>query len=391
MRILILSFYFPPDLSAGSFRMSGLVEALHRVIGPEDQVDVLTTQPNRYASYTQSAPSEEMQGRVSVRRFTLSAHRSGFVDQSLAFLAYAYQVIRATRRREYDVVFATSSRLFTAALGALIASKKRAPLYLDIRDIFVDTLQDVLPPLAARFMLPAFRFIEKSTMSRAAHINLVSEGFLGYFQARYPAVPYSVISNGIDDVFVHASFAKEGRDNKRVVLYAGNIGEGQGLARIVPGLAKALSSSHEFWIVGDGGQRSQLQAAAGTLSNLKLMAPVSRSELLKLYRQSDILFLHLNDYPAFEKVLPSKLFEYAATGKPIVAGVGGYAASFLKDVPGVAVFAPCNVEQGVVAFGVVPDGPVSRMAFVERYRRTRLMSELAGSIISVALRKGEPG
>lgn len=391
MRILILSFYFPPDLSAGSFRMNGLVEALHRVIGPEDRVDILTTQPNRYASYVQSAPSEEKQGQVSVSRFSLPAHRSGFLDQSLAFMAYAYQVLRATRRREYDVVFATSSRLFTAALGALIASRKRAPLYLDIRDIFVDTLQDVLPPLAARFMLPVFRFVEKYTMSRAAHINLVSEGFLSYFQARYPAVPYSVISNGIDDVFMHASFVKGGCDKKKVVLYAGNIGEGQGLARVIPGLARALSNSHEFWIVGDGGQRSQLEEAAGELGNLKVMPPVSRSELVKLYRQSDILFLHLNDYPAFQKVLPSKLFEYAATEKPIVAGVAGYAASFLKEVPGVVVFKPCNVDEAVAAFGAVAGGPVSRMEFVERYRRTRLMGELADSILSVALREAGPG
>ena len=45
---------------------------------------------------------------------------------------------------------------------------------------------------------------------------------------------------------------------------------------------------------------------------------------------TDVLFLHLNDYSAFRKVIPSKIFEYAATGKPIVAGVSGYAAEFLR-------------------------------------------------------------
>ena len=33
----------------------------------------------------------------------------------------------------------------TAALGAWIARRKRARLYLDIRDIFVDTIGDMLP------------------------------------------------------------------------------------------------------------------------------------------------------------------------------------------------------------------------------------------------------
>jgi glycosyltransferase involved in cell wall biosynthesis len=383
MHILLLSFYFEPDLSAGSFRMTGLVEALQRQIGAEVRIDVLTTQPNRYASYSQNALPEEVRGAVTVKRFALPAHRSGFLDQSRAFSAYAYQVIKATRGSQYDLVFATSSRLFTAALGALVASWVQAPLYLDIRDIFVDTLQDVLSPLAARLMLPVFRLVEKLTMRRAVHINLVSAGFLEYFSDRYPSACFSVIPNGIDDVFIGVDYAKEAVGSKTIVLYAGNIGEGQGLVRIIPGLAKAFRDSHEFWVVGDGGQRSHLEHAVSDLSNVKIMSPVSRKDLLALYRSSDIMFLHLNDYPAFRKVLPSKLFEYAVTGKPIVAGVAGYAAQFLQQVTGAVVFQPCHVEGGVAAIRDVKPGPVSRQPFVERYSRAQLMQELAGSLLAV--------
>jgi glycosyltransferase involved in cell wall biosynthesis len=384
MRILILSFYFEPDLSAGSFRMAGLVEALQRKIGSDVRIDFLTTQPNRYASYSQAALPEEERGAVTVKRFGLPAHRSGFLDQSRAFAAYAYQVIRSTRGSQYDLVFASSSRLFTATLGAFVASRMRAPLYLDIRDIFVDTLQDVLSPFAARLMLPIFRFVEKLTMRRAVHINLVSAGFLEYFKDRYPSASFSVIPNGIDDVFMGVNYAKETIGSKTIVLYAGNIGEGQGLVRIIPGVAEAFRDSHEFWVVGDGGQRSQLESAFNDLSNVKIMSPVSRKDLLALYRVSDILFLHLNDYPAFRKVLPSKLFEYAVTGKPIVAGVAGYAALFLQQVPGAVAFQPCNVEEGVAAIKNVKPGLESRQTFVERYRRVNLMKELAGNLLKYA-------
>ncbi len=384
MHILLLSFYFDPDLSAGSFRMTGLVEALQRQSGAEVRIDVLTTQPNRYASYSQIALPEEVRGAVTVKRFALPAHRSGFLDQSRAFAAYAYQVIKATRGSQYDLVFATSSRLLTAALGALVASRLRAPLYLDIRDIFVDTLQDVLSPLAARLMMPVFRLVEKMTMRRAVHINLVSAGFLGYFSDRYPGVCFSVIPNGIDDVFMGVDYAKEAVGSKTIVLYAGNIGEGQGLVRIIPGLAKAFRDTHEFWVVGDGGQRSQLESAVSDLSNVKIMSPVSRKDLVELYRNSDILFLHLNDYSAFRKVLPSKLFEYAATGKPIIAGVAGYAALFLQHLDGAVTFKPCNLGDAVAAFRIVKLGTVSRESFVERNRRTQLAKDLADSVLAVA-------
>jgi glycosyltransferase involved in cell wall biosynthesis len=384
MRILILSFYFEPDLSAGSFRMAGLVDALKRQIGPDVRIDVLTTQPNRYASYLQVALPEEERGAVTVKRFALPEHRGGFLDQSRAFAAYSHKVIRETHGSRYDLVFATSSRLFTAALGAFVASRMRAPLYLDIRDIFVDTLQDVLTPLAARLMLPVFRLVEKLTVRRAAHVNLVSAGFIEYFRDRYSATCLSVIPNGIDDVFMGVDYAKEFTGSKTIVLYAGNIGEGQGLVRIIPGLAKQFHDTHEFWIVGDGGQRQQLESAVADLSNVKMMPPVGRKELLALYRDSDILFLHLNDYSAFHKVLPSKLFEYAVTGKPVIAGVAGYAAQFLQQMPGAVVFQPCHTEEGAVAIRSIKSGLVSREAFVERYRRDRLMQELAASLLNVA-------
>ena len=51
------------------------------------------------------------------------------------------------------------------------------------------------------------------------------------------------------------------------------------------------------------------------------------------YDKASILFLHLNDYEAFYKVLPSKIFEYATTGKPIIAGVNGFAKDVISKLP----------------------------------------------------------
>ena len=271
----------------------------------------------------------------------------------------------------------------TAALSAFVSSRIRAPLYLDIRDIFVDTLQDVLSPLAARLLLPMFRLIEQWTIKKAAHINLVSEGFCQYFRDSYPIAHLSVIPNGIDEIFIDAEYSRQSGVDKKIVLYAGNIGQGQGLVRIIPDLAKTFRESHEFWVVGDGGERTLLESAVKDLRNLKIIAPVSRKDLLEFYRKSDLLFLHLNDYPAFRKVLPSKLFEYAATDKPIVAGVSGYTALFLQQLPGAVVFQPCDVKEAIEAIRNVKRGPESRQSFIERYRRDHLMNELAASLLGV--------
>jgi hypothetical protein len=145
LKILILSFYYEPDLSAGSFRSTSLVSAMLDQMSSEAHVDVITTLPNRYSSFNREALEFEAHQRLTVNRIALPPHKSGMLDQSKAFLGYAKGVIRLTRGKNYDLVFATSSRLMTAVLGAYVSKRTRSKLYLDIRDIFVDTIQDVLP------------------------------------------------------------------------------------------------------------------------------------------------------------------------------------------------------------------------------------------------------
>ena len=52
MKVLFLTYYFEPDLCAGSFRNTSLLKALNCKLGESsDKIDVITTHPNRYDSY----------------------------------------------------------------------------------------------------------------------------------------------------------------------------------------------------------------------------------------------------------------------------------------------------------------------------------------------------
>lgn len=144
-RILLLGFFYPPDLSAGAFRAAALVEALRLRGGEDIHVDVLTTEPNRYSSHAVEAVSVEQSPSVYVRRIHLPQMREGFVGQALSFWRYARRVSRLVSSEEYDLVVATSSRLMTAVLGAWVAYRRKARLYLDIRDIFVENLRVLFP------------------------------------------------------------------------------------------------------------------------------------------------------------------------------------------------------------------------------------------------------
>lgn len=386
MKILVLSFYYEPDLCAGSFRCTALVKQLQKINGASCKIEVITTLPNRYASFSVDALDYEQRDNVDIHRVALPTHKSGMIDQIFAFFRYYRETIKLTKTGDYDLVVATSSRLFTAFLGARIAKRKKIPLYLDIRDIFVDTLQNVLSPKLSRFVLPVLKKFEQYTFSNVAKVNLVSAGFSDYFEQRYPSLQYEFFTNGIDEEFINLKQpAVNNASSKTVktILYAGNIGEGQGLHRIIPQLALQLGPEFQIKVVGDGGRKQQLVDAINDagVKNVNLLPPVNRQELISHYQQADILFLHLNDYDAFRKVLPSKIFEYAAFDKPILAGIAGYSAEFVEShVDNANVFEPCNAVAAVGAISTLSYATVPRTEFVEKFRRLNIMEQMARSI-----------
>lgn len=391
VRLLILSFYAPPDLCAGSFRIGGLFDALNGM-GERVEAVCLSAMPNRYREFAVEAPPVETLGNVTLHRFALPAHDNGMRTQAMSYRHYAKGVMRHLRGKAgtYDAVFATSSRLMTASLGAHVSRKLDLPLYLDIRDLFRDTVSGLLTRRSARLgLLPALSVLEQRTLRRAGQINVVSAGFLDEVATVAPGVETRVFTNGIDPEFLDPLPPRPQGDRLRI-LYAGNIGNAQGLETVVPPVAAALGETAHFDIVGAGNRQPALVDALGKAGadNVTLHGPVPRAALRRFYGESDILFLHLGDQPAFRKVLPSKIFEYASLGLPILAGVAGTAADFLRrEVPGTAVFDPgdaAGMLDGIDRLRPFLGTAIDRSGFRARYDRSRIMGDLAEDLVDFA-------
>lgn len=384
-KILYLSFYFEPDLCAGSFRNSPLVWELGQQTKGRAEIDVITTFPNRYESFKMKASGKEVKDNVTVHRIQLPAHKSGMQDQIRSFKEYYSKVLAITKGKEYDLVIASSSRLFTAYLGYKIASKNKTPLYLDIRDIFYDTMEDVLKSkLIKTFALPVIKQIEKKTFSYATHINLISQGFKSYFD-QYNKANYSYFTNGIDQLFINNNAPSNFEDTyPKKIVYAGNLGEGQGLDKIIPDAAKMLGKQYEFTIIGDGGIKQRLIDKVNELklTNVKFSNPIKRNELIKVYEECDYTFVHLNDYEAFKKVLPSKIFELACFPQPMIAGVGGYANSFVDEhVENKILFNPCDVDDFVTQLKNFEYKRFKREMFINKFKRSTINKNMVASML----------
>ena len=349
-RILFLTFYFHPDLCAGSFRNSPLADELSRQTHDKDiKIDVFTTHPNRYASYSHEAESSEEYENLYIKRVQIPVHKSGILDQTLSFRTYFFETLRKTKGIHYDLIFASSSRFFTSYLAYRIAKRNKCPLFIDVRDIFSETLYHISGnPLIKHIVVPVIKRLEKKIYHYASHINLISEGFKSSF-SDFPENKISFFTHGIDPIFLKkkTGIQKDLSSPRKKILYAGNIGEGQGLHKIVPQAAKQLVDQYDFEIIGDGGALEKLKEEIVNqgIINVKIRKPIDRKTLADEYQKADILFIHLNDLEIFRKVLPSKIFELAVAGKPVLAGVSGYAEQFLKEnVNHSYIFEPCDLN-----------------------------------------------
>ena len=89
MKILFLTFYFEPDLCAGSFRNTSLFKALDAKLESSDRIDVITTHPNRYDTYKVKAEDVEKRGdNIRINRIRIPDHNSGLVGQIKSFKVF---------------------------------------------------------------------------------------------------------------------------------------------------------------------------------------------------------------------------------------------------------------------------------------------------------------
>ena len=397
MSTIFLSFYFPPDLSAGSFRATALVNSLLKK-NLKTKVHVVTTFPNRYSDYKienkENILAHEEKDNLIIHRINLPRFNSGFIGQGLSFCFYAYKAFIYCIKLKPNFIIATTGRSMTALLAYALSFKTGSIFFVDVRDIFSETISDLLVRknrLISHLAGSFFFRIEKIVLSRAIGVNVVSKGFLDYYSMNGLDVSeWTTFPNGIDDEFIELrDYSSKVANLPKKITYAGNIGHGQALERILPLVASKLAGQFDFVVVGGGGLSGKLKERVKELNldNFQVLPPVKRDKLIEIYKGSDILFLHLDDINAFKRVLPSKIFEYSCFEKPIVAGISGYSKNFVNDnLPDALLFKPLDVEGCIAA--IIKASEVSidlstREKFITKYSRVSVMDKMSDHLISL--------
>ncbi|GAB1261935.1 hypothetical protein NBRC116495_26420 [Aurantivibrio plasticivorans] len=125
------------------------------------------------------------------------------------------------------------------------------------------------------------------------------------------------------------------------ITYIGNVGLAQNLITLIEA-AKKLPDV-DFKVVGGGSELARIERAARHVSNIEMLGRVAWDSIPAAYQRADILWAQLA--PEFAGAVPSKLYEYLATGKPVIYGGLGEAISVISEFENVKVVEPCSVPQ----------------------------------------------
>lgn len=347
MKILFFCHYFPPEVNAPASRT---YEHAVRWVRAGHDVTVVTCAPNCpdgvvFAGYRNRLRSqtEMIDGIRVVRVWTWIAPNKGMVFRILNYVSYMLSAVwSALWLPRPDVVVSTSPQFFCGWAGVWYHWLKRAPFVLEIRDIWPESISAVgamKKGLVTRFL----EWLERRMYLAADRIVTVGHGYKEQIAAKVPVGDrISVVMNGVDaELFAprprDGEFLKQwGLEGKFVCSYVGTIGMAHGL-EVVVRAARILQEQGRtdiaFLIVGDGARRSELEQLAaqeGVQQHVIFTGRMSRDQMPTVLASSDACLVHLRKTELFETVVPSKIFETMAMGRPIVMGVRGESREIVK-------------------------------------------------------------
>ena len=364
MRILFLSHYFPPE---GMRRPRARSPIASDGLPRAHDVTVLTCVPNHpkgvvYAGYRNHLRRvEDVEGIRVVRVFTYLAANAGTWGRIANYLLYMLgAVFFGFFERRPDMVIATSPQFFCGWAGVLLATFRRLPFLLEIRDLWPESISAV-EAMQSRIMLRLIEKLERWMYRAAWHIVTVGEAYRnrliasGIDQSRV-----SVIMNGVDrERFFpreknRALAERFGVADRFVVTYCGTIGLAHGLDVVLRAGALLRERGRlqiVFLLVGDGARLDDLRDGAKQrgLDNVRFTGNIDKNLIPDVLALSDVCLVHLRESETFTVVMPSKIFEAAAMARPIILGIRGFAEAFVRKAGCGLCIEPENEEELVEA------------------------------------------
>jgi len=342
MKILLLTQWYPPEPGV-------LLQELAQTLQAKSHdVTVLTGFPNYpsgnlYPGYRLRLYQREMLAGVPVIRVPLYLdHSLSNIKRVLNYVSFALSssILGFWLVPRQNVIFVYHPPLTIGFPAWILSRLWRIHFVYQIQDMWPETLS-ATGMIKSPFLLSSVGRFARWIYAKASLILAISPGFRkNLIDKGVSSEKVRVISNWMEGdptkgIAPDAKLAHGmGLANRFNILFAGNIGEAQGLETILEA-AKLLKDHPEiqFVFVGDGTALPRLEKRAmdQLITNVRFLGRFPHNAMPGLYALADVLLVHLKDDPLFRITIPHKILNYMASGKPILAALAGDGADLVIE------------------------------------------------------------
>jgi glycosyltransferase involved in cell wall biosynthesis len=310
-----------------------------------------------------------------------------------------YALWRPTARRTamrlyrdigFDAIYATGYPWTSLLIGMDLSMMTGRPLIADFRDPWA--ADDYEGRTAGRHDDDAR--LEHDVVRQAASVVCVSATMTAQMMAAHPDVParkFVTIPNGFDPADVRAAPAWPHLRFR--IVYTGVWKPGYGLDAlydVIGQIARANPRALANVEVIAAGFEPGPAHRRGLSEHIDEIGVLSHNDAVALMRSADILFLQNAQGASQQHRLPGKMFEYLATGRPVLAVTDpdGEAGRLIHRVGGGVVVSPDDRDRlrEIIAVAIRRgrlDTPPQDRALLRAFERPALAKTLAAVLASV--------
>ena len=355
MRILFITHNFPPEVNAPASRT---YEHCKEWVKRGAEVTVITAAPNFpqgkvYDGYKNKLWQEEnIDGIRVIRVWTYIVANKGFVRRTLDFISFSVSSFLAGLFVKTDIIVATSPQFFTALSGRTLHFWKRKPWIMEVRDLWPESIKTV-GAMNDNLFIKYFEWEEKRCYKSAKKIVVVTDSFKEILTKRgIDPNKIVVVKNGVSKDLFHpvpkdeALVEEMGLKGKKIIGYIGTHGMAHKLDFVLECAKSLENTDYHFILIGGGARRKELLELKDKLGckNVTMIPPIPKKEVKKYISILDVSLINLRKKPLFKTVIPSKIFENAAMGIPILMGVEGEAQKLIENYNAGICYEPENKE-----------------------------------------------
>lgn len=298
-----------------------------------------------------------------------------------AFVTHYFAIDKVLKEKKIDAIILYS--VPTDGLQTIyLAHKYKIPVIFRSLDV----LNQLVPPIFSGVT----KLMERRVYSNVDLVLAINKGMARYV-TKMGAKKVSILSMGVDKQFQPNIDATElqhkfGLHYKKVILFVGMLYKFSGLDLVINDFHKVLKEFPEarLLIVGNGEQRSELESlieSCGLKGKVIMVGQISYDKLPQYINLSDVCIMPFMDCAATIDVIPFKVYQYLACGKPVVSTK---LKGMIEDGMGQGIVFTDNVADGIIE--VLKDGKDlsnEALEYVKRHDYDNVVKELENIISGV--------